>query len=38
MIGIVDDKLERVASGLSAGDLETFYRVFGTIVERLEQI
>ena len=38
MIGIVDDKLERVASGLSAEDLETFYRVFGTIVERLEQI
>lgn len=38
MLGIVDEKLERVAAGLSPGELETFYRVFGTIVERLERI
>ena len=38
MIGIVDDKLEQVASGLDAKELETFYSVFRTIVERLEKI
>ncbi len=38
MLGIVDEKLERVAAGLSEEELDTFYRVFGTIVERLERI
>ena len=33
-----DEKLEQVASGLDAKELETFYSVFRTIVERLEKI
>ena len=38
MLGIVDEKLELVAAGLDAKELEIFYSVFGAIVERLENI
>ena len=38
MSAIVAEKLSSVSSDLPAGDVETFYRVFGEIVRRLEGI
>lgn len=38
MAGIVDEKLQRVSGDIPPEELTVFYRVFGTIVERLEKL